>query len=145
MIEIKDCGRADLPALIELYAFLNPGDLPCSLSCAADSLGQLGRYPGSAILTGWLDGSLVGSCTLIVIPNISRAGTPYALIENVVTHGDYRKRGFGTAMLKEAVGRAWARGCYKVMLLTGTAKQSTLDFYAGAGFAQTKTGFQIRR
>ena len=31
------------------------------------------------------------------------------------------------------------------MLLTGTSEQGTLDFYASAGFAQTKTGFQIRR
>ncbi len=81
----------------------------------------------------------------MVIPNLTRGGTPYALIENMVTHADWRKRGFGSAILKAATERAWEEGCYKVMLMTGSKNPATLAFYAAAGFEQTKTGFQIRR
>jgi GNAT superfamily N-acetyltransferase len=70
---------------------------------------------------------------------------PYALIENVVTHTDHRNRGFGKAILKAATERAWVEGCYKVMLMTGSKRPSTIAFYGAAGFEQTKTGFQIRR
>ena len=48
-------------------------------------------------------------------------------------------------MLAEVARRAWAAGCYKVMLMTGSQRDSTLGFYRAAGFEQSKTGFQIRR
>jgi GNAT superfamily N-acetyltransferase len=82
---------------------------------------------------------------LIVIPNLTRGGKPYGLIENVVTHVGYRGRGYGTRILHAAVAAAWDAGCYKVMLMTGSKQPSTLRFYESAGFEQTKTGFQMRR
>jgi GNAT superfamily N-acetyltransferase len=88
---------------------------------------------------------LAADCTVIVIPNLTRGGKPYALIENVVTHAGHRNRGFGKAVLKAAVERAWGHGCYKAMLMTGSKEASTIAFYEAAGFEQTKTGFQIRR
>jgi GNAT superfamily N-acetyltransferase len=81
----------------------------------------------------------------MVIPNLTRGGKPYALIENVVTHAAYRGRGFGQAVLRAAVERAWAARCYKAMLMTGSKRASTLAFYEAAGFEQSKTGFQVRR
>ena len=81
----------------------------------------------------------------MVIPNLTRGGKPYALIENMVTRADWRKRGFGSAILKAETEQAWEEGCYKVMLLTGSRKPDTLAFYAAAGFEQSKTGFQIKR
>jgi GNAT superfamily N-acetyltransferase len=88
---------------------------------------------------------LTSSCTLVVIPNLTRSGQPYGLIENVVTHSTYRGRGFGKQILQAAVEAAWKADCYKVMLMTGSKRPSTLAFYAAAGFEQNKTGFQIRR
>ena len=51
----------------------------------------------------------------------------------------------GKQILQAAVAAAWVADCYKVMLMTGSKKPSTLAFYASAGFEQSKTGFQIRR
>jgi GNAT superfamily N-acetyltransferase len=79
-----------------------------------------------------------------VIPNLTRHGKPFALIENVVTHGAWRRRGFGAALLKAAADRASWCGCYKVMLMTGSKESGTLAFYEKAGFEQSKTGFQMR-
>jgi GNAT superfamily N-acetyltransferase len=67
------------------------------------------------------------------------------LIENVVTHGDFRKRGYGKQILNSAATAAWNAGCYKVMLMTGSGKPETLKFYLDAGFEQSKTGFQMRK
>jgi GNAT superfamily N-acetyltransferase len=80
-----------------------------------------------------------------VIPNLTRGGAPYALIENVVTDSAHRNRGYGKAILKDATEAAWRAGCYKVMLLTGSRRPAILKFYQDAGFEQNKTGFQIRR
>ena len=142
---IRAAEPADLPALQVLYRHLFPDDAPCPDDKAAVILEKLRRFEGSAILLGFLGGDLVASCTVIVIPNLTRGGTPYALIENVVTDTGHRNRGLGKAILKAALDRAWAAGCYKAMLMTGSKKPSTLAFYEAAGFEQSKTGFQARR
>ncbi|HKP22685.1 MAG TPA: GNAT family N-acetyltransferase [Dongiaceae bacterium] len=144
-LHIRQAQEVDLPALQELYRHLTGKHDRCSPDEAIGILRKFLLYPGSAILVGTVGDELVTSCTLVVIPNLTRGGRPYALIENMVTHADWRKRGFGTAVLKVATERAWNEGCYKVMLMTGSKNPGTLAFYEAAGFEQTKTGFQIRR
>jgi GNAT superfamily N-acetyltransferase len=144
-LTIRTAGRNDLPSLLELYGQLHPDDETVPLAEASRILAQCLRYSGSAIFVGLRDDAVVATCTLIVIPNLTRGGTPYALIENVVTHAQYRKRGYGKAILEAAISAAWRHGCYKVMLLTGSKDPATLAFYEDAGFEQTKTGFQMRR
>ena len=91
------------------------------------------------------NGLIVSSCTLIVIKNLTRSGRPFGLIENVVTHPDYRNRGYGTAILHKAVEVAKENNCYKVILLTGRKEESVLRFYENAGFKRgIKTGFITR-
>ena len=144
-LTFRCADHGDLAPLLALYEHLNPGDPSIDPKDARDILDRLCQYDGSAVLLGLRDGVVVTTCTLIVIPNLTRAGAPYALIENVVTHPDHRKRGYGKAILTEAIAAAWRHGCYKVMLLTGSRRPATLKFYTDVGFEQTKTGFQVRR
>jgi len=142
---IRPASRSDLPQLLALYPHLDPADRVPSIDVAERRLEELRKYHGSAIFIGVAERAVVASCTLIVIPNLTRGGQPYGLIENVVTHVAFRGRGFGKQLLQAAVAAAWQADCYKVMLMTGSKKPSTLAFYAAAGFEQNKTGFQIRR
>jgi GNAT superfamily N-acetyltransferase len=142
---IRAAQPSDLEGLLALYQHLNPSDEAISLDLAASRLDGINRLPGSAVMLGLLGAVLVASCTLIVIPNLTHGGKPYALIENVVTDARYRGRGYGTRLLNAAVQAAWGADCYKVMLLTGSKQPSTLGFYESAGFEQSKTGFQMRR
>ena len=88
-----------------------------------------------------VEGQLATSCTLVIIPNLTRGARPYGLIENVVTHAEYRQRGIGTRLLRHALQIAWEQNCYKVMLLTGRQDEATLRFYEKAGFQRgLKTG-----
>ena len=144
-LNIRTADQSDLPSLLGLYRQLHPGDEPVSLAVAGNRLEQLLRYPGSSILVGVRGDTLVATCTLIVVPNLTRGAMPYALIENVVTDARHRKRGYGKLILEAAMAAAWRHGCYKVMLLTGSKDPATLRFYAEAGFEQSKTGFQARR
>lgn len=145
-LRIRPAGPADLAAVTALYRHLNPDDPVPPPGEAERVWSGLLDHPGLTVLVGAAaSGELVASCTLVVIPNLTRRGRPYALIENVVTHADHRQRGHGRALLHAAVAAAWEAGCYKVMLMTGSKRPETLRFYADAGFEQSKTGFQIRR
>lgn len=126
---VRPADHADLPRLLDLYVHLNPDDARCSPEDAAAILEHLLRYQGSVVLVGVIEDTLVTTCTLIVIPNLTRGGKPYALIENVVTHADHRGSGFGRTVLRAAVERTWEAECYKVMLMTGSERPSTLAFY----------------
>lgn len=142
--QIRPAVAADLPALAALYADLIPDDPPCPPDHAARVLGQLSQWPGCAVLLAEQGDAALGTCTVLVLPNLTRGGRPYALIENVVTRADQRGRGIGKALLDHACARAFAHDCYKVMLMTGSTDPATLGFYHAAGFQQTKTGFQRR-
>ena len=142
---IRTVEQADLPALLELYRDLNPSDPPLALADATSIWRQISNYAGCTIFVGVREKSLVTSCTLVIVPNLTRGGLPYALIENVVTSAKHRKQGHGAAVLKHAFAEAWKHGCYKIMLLTGSKTPATLKFYKDVGFEQNKTGFQIRR
>jgi GNAT superfamily N-acetyltransferase len=134
-----------MDALQDLYGHLSPDAARCPPDLALRNLNAIAAYDGSAVLVGMTDGALVTSCTLIVIPNLTRGGAPYGLIENVVTETAQRGQGFGRAILDAASDRAWDHGCYKIMLSTGSAKPETLAFYEAAGFEQSRTGFQKRK
>ena len=142
---IHEIADDELPALLCLYAHLHPKDEMLPLSEALPTWKLLRQDPNQHLLGAYWDGTLVSTCTLIVIPNLTRGGRPYGLIENVVMHLDYRRRGLGNAVLKHALAVAWAQNCYKVMLLTGSRNGETLRFYEKAGFqGGVKTGFVAR-
>lgn len=144
-LHIRSATERDLPALLALYQHLIPGDAAPTPAAASAILRQFLTYPNSAIFLGDVAGQLVTSCALIVIPNLTRGGSPYGLIENMVTHTDHRAQGHGQNILRHATDAAWAAGCYKVMLMTGSTDPATHAFYQAAGFEATKTAYQIRR
>ena len=94
------------------------------------------------IIVKKLDGKIVSSCVCVIIPNLTRNIRPYAFIENVVTHSEYRGHGYATKCLEYAKYIAEQNNCYKMMLLTGSKKESTLRFYENAGYnSSDKTAF----
>ncbi|WP_066817712.1 GNAT family N-acetyltransferase [Frigidibacter mobilis] len=145
ILRIRRATGSDIPRLLDLYQHLIPGDDRPDDASASEAFARFLLYPGSAIFLGELHGVLVASCALAVVPNLTRGAKPFGIIENVVTHSDYRQHGYGRQILDAASGAAWSEGCYKVMLLTGSKEPATLNFYLRAGFEQSKTGFQKRR
>jgi GNAT superfamily N-acetyltransferase len=144
-IVTRPVAAGDLRTLLALYRHLNADDPEPELHLAESRLAEILTHPGMTIFAAFAGDEAVSSVTLVVIPNLTRGGAPYALIENVVTHGDYRQRGLAGLVIRKAIEAAWEKNCYKVMLLTGSKDPATLRFYANCGFTQDKTGFQIRR
>ena len=79
-------------------------------------------------------GKVVSSVQMAIIESLTHNVRPFAVIENVVTHADYRNKGYASALLKHASEIAREHKCYKVFLETGSNKESTLNFYKNNGF-----------
>ncbi len=142
-VQFRLVRTEELEALLDLYTHLNPEDAPRPEAAVLRGVWEdFLADPKIRCLVGEVDGRLAASCTLVIIPNLTRGARSYGLIENVVTHADYRHKGIGTRLLRHALGLAWKAGCYKVMLLTSRQDEATLRFYAQAGFLRgVKTGF----
>ncbi|MBD9373288.1 GNAT family N-acetyltransferase [Rhizobium sp. ARZ01] len=144
-MEVRVLGLHDLDALLALYSHLIEDDLPLSDETARLRYEEMLGRDGLSVYGGFADGFLASSCTLIVVPNLTRGGMPYAFIENVVTDAAHRRKGLGQAVVKAAINDACAAGCYTVRLMTGGKRPGTLDFYKNCGFEMLKHGLEVRR
>ncbi|MHA2198044.1 MAG: GNAT family N-acetyltransferase [Promethearchaeota archaeon] len=142
-MSIRYLKKSEMDDLLNLYTHLHRKDTP--LPEKPDLISIWEEITTNSLLHYFvidLNNKLVSSCTLAIIPNLTRSGRPYGLIENVVTHADYRRKGFGMAVLQHALNIAWKNKCYKVMLLTGSKDPAIHQFYEKAGFKKgIKTGF----
>lgn len=80
------------------------------------------------------NGQIVSSCVCVIIPNLTHNQRPYAFVENVITDVNYRNKGLATQCLNFAKEIAVKENCYKLMLLTGSKRESALNFYRQAGY-----------
>ncbi|WP_436926889.1 GNAT family N-acetyltransferase [Halosimplex amylolyticum] len=134
----------ELDELLGLYQTLNPDDPVLDPGDVDDLWEEIVTDDDLEIVVVEHDERLVATCVLSVTKNLTRGARPFALIENVVTHEDYRGEGFGTQCVEAAIDRARERDCYKVMLLTGSDMAWKHEFYENCGFDRdAKTGFTL--
>lgn len=139
---VREARREDLNALLELYLFLHEDSIPETDEHLTNVWDMIIEDPNHHLLVNEIDGKIISSCVCVIIPNLTRNVRPYAFVENVVTHGDYRGKGYATECLDYAKKIAEKENCYKMMLLTGSKKPETLRFYENAGYnSSDKTAF----
>lgn len=90
-----------------------------------------------------LDGHLVGTADLLVLPNLTHHGKPWALVENVIVTGAARRTGVGRELVEHLIELARAAGCYKVQLLSDKQRVEAHDFYRSLGLDAVAEGFRI--
>ncbi len=143
---IRPAKPNDLPGILALYRQLNSADPVLDPEVAEKTWSALLSSGLTTPFVADLAGHLVSTCTLAIIPNLSRGARPYGVIENVVTDADHRSTGLGRAVLQAALDKAWTATCYKVLLATGSRTEATLRFYENASFQRGgKTYFEVRR
>lgn len=141
-MEIRLIRPQELNGLLELYRHLHPEGWLEDGPRARQIWEAIENMPGYSIIVAEEGGELLSSCTLLLVPNLTHGGRPYGLIENVVTHPDHRNQGLASACLAFAKRLAQEQNCYKLMLMTGSKRESTLDFYRKAGYrSDQKTAF----
>lgn len=139
---IREIVKDDLDGLLQLYTHLHHNPLPAPSPDLSALWHEILEDENHHIIVATVDEKIVSSCVCVIIPNLTNGQRPYALIENVVTNPCYRKRGFAGLCLNYARDIALRKNCYKIMLLTGSKLESTLQFYEQAGYDRNeKTAF----
>ena len=139
---VREINENELHELLELYTHLHEKDIPESTEHLKTTWMTIIQDKNHHIIVNEVGGKIVSSCVCVIIPNLTRNIRPYAFIENVVTHPDYRGKGYATECLDYAKEIAVQTNCYKMMLLTGSKRETTLNFYRNAGYnSADKTAF----
>jgi GNAT superfamily N-acetyltransferase len=145
-VTLREATPADLAGVLELYEHLSASNAGLGLEAARPSWAALMASDLTTVVVAETGGELVATCLLVIVPNLSRQARSFAVIENVVTHAGHRRKGLGAAVLHLAMDKAWAAGCYKIMLSTGRTDEEVMAFYEGVGFKRnTRTSFEARR
>ncbi len=139
---VREAVYEDLIELLDLYLYLHEDGLPEQDEHLKNTWDTIMNDKNHHIVVNEIDGKIVSSCVCVIIPNLTRGVRPYAFVENVVTHADYRKKGYAGECLNFAKKISESENCYKMMLLTGSKRPETLRFYENAGYnSNDKTAF----
>jgi ribosomal protein S18 acetylase RimI-like enzyme len=146
-VTVREAKREDLPRIVELLAQLY--DDPAQEDYAA--AGELYEHAYAVIaaderqtlFVAESGGVIAGSLVLIVVPNLTRRGRSYAIIENVIVDASRRGGRIGEAMMRHAAGAARAAGCHKVALMSRVEREDAHRFYKRLGFKPAHVGFRL--
>ncbi|MGO9971411.1 MAG: N-acetyltransferase family protein [Solirubrobacteraceae bacterium] len=143
---IRRARSADLDDLLSLYQELAdtrntaaPTDRASSEPLLAEILADRTRQ----LVVAVLDGRLVGTADLLVVPNLTHHGKPWAIVENVIVARAVRRTGVGTQLIGRLIELARVAGCYKLQLQSGKQRAEAHEFYRDLGLAAVAEGFKI--
>lgn len=142
-LEIRAATEADLPAILELYAEFDQDPQGLPLEQARSLFQRLQRYPDYTIYVALKSGEIVGTFALLIADNLAHQGAPLGLVENVVVRPDRRRQGIGKEMMRFAMERCRARGCYKLSLSTNLKREAAHRFYESLGFQKHGFSFMV--
>ena len=139
---VGEVAENELSELLQLYLYLHEKSIPEMTEHLKRTWNSILKDENHHIIVNKINGKIISSCVCVIIPNLTRNIRPYAFIENVVTHIEYRGKGYATECLNYAKEIAQKSNCYKIMLLTGSKEKAILNFYNNAGYNSTdKTAF----
>jgi GNAT superfamily N-acetyltransferase len=142
----RKAERKDLSEILSLYEYLHPDEKLSEISKALRNKWDFlcdNEFFHYFVVD--CENGIASTCSLSIIPNLTRNGRSFGLIENVVTSKYHRMKGCAKLVIGAALDFAWANDCYKVILETDNYRR--LDqFYEKIGFQKgQKTAWIIRR
>jgi GNAT superfamily N-acetyltransferase len=145
-VVVRRASRADLGALTALYEELAdakitavPGDRATSERLLAEILAD----PRRELAVALVDGQLVGTADLLIVPNLTHRGAPWAIVENVIVAGTARRTGVGKALMGHLIELARTAGAYKLQLISGKHRAEAHAFYRSISLSAVAEGFKI--
>ena len=147
-VSIRQATLADVPRIIELYRGLVITQADVERGAAPtperyrEVLRQIQQMPGHELLVAVRDGEVMGTLVLLIVPNLSHQGLPWALVENVVVNPECRGQGIGGEMMRDAIARAEQADCYRIILTSHQGRTDSHRFYQSLGLEGSSIGFR---
>jgi len=147
-MEAREIKESELDQLLEFYLLhlFDVKDDPLADQKVVNRIWNTIQTSENFAALGVFDKNiLMASCSITIVPNLTRGCRPYALIENIATHRQYRRQGYGMANLLYATDYAKERGCYKAMFMTGHLNKKVEKFCKASGFNSGEKKAYIKR
>ena len=145
MIIIRELIPDDLTQLIDLYKQLDSNNINIDINNAKKIIEKSMKTEMIKYLVAEDNGKIIGSCYLVIIPNITNNCRSIGFIENVITDENYRGKGIGKNIIRKAIELSKNENCYKVILQSGMKRERAHTFYEKLGFdGESKKAFDLR-
>lgn len=146
MPAIRLAGTSDLDRMLKLFAASEVSPTAQPFERARRIWRETVNSVGVAVYVADSGGEILSTCMLIMAPNLLRSGRRHGFLENVVTHPDFRGRGYGRAVVQAALEHAWRADCHHVLMQTGRTDPRVHAFYESLGFCPgVRTGYVATR
>lgn len=141
---IRPANIADLRGILALYAQpdMDDGDV-LELDSAELIFARMCTYPDYTLMVAVDDKGIAGSLALLIMDNLAHRGAGSAIVEDVVVDPARHGHGVGTALMRDAMARAMAKGCYKLVLSSNMKRTRAHAFYDGLGFRRHGISFWV--
>lgn len=143
-VSFRSAVKDDMAQIVALYNLLAGPYAGAASGLSADEAWQI--LTGDLrqhVLVAEAGGLIIGTATLIVIPNIGHGGYPWAAVENVVVAEGYRGCGVGSGLMAAIGNLGRELGCYKFVLSSNLARPEAHAFYRRLGWRQSHLGFSL--
>ncbi|SFC54810.1 Acetyltransferase (GNAT) family protein [Bosea sp. CRIB-10] len=108
-----------------------------------DAFDEVAASPYNTLFVAELDGEVVGTLQVTLIPGLINRGRKRAKLESVHVDPALRGRRIGEAMVAHAVDFARKNGAGLVELTSNKAREAAHRFYRRLGFDQSHEGFKL--
>ncbi len=139
---VRIAKESDLESILELYLDLHEDSVPDDSEKRRAIWERILSDDNYNLIVYEIEDKIVSSCTCLIVPNLTRNLSSYALVENVVTKKEYEGMGYARECLEYAQQIAVDNDCYKMMLITGSKDERTHRFYQSMGYSsEGKTAY----
>lgn len=108
-----------------------------------NAFAEIEKQEGNLLLVAVEDEQVIGCLQLTMIPGLARLGMKRAQIEGVRVDRNYRSKGIGEALFRQAIELAKEHGCGLVQLTTDKKRPDAHRFYDRLGFVASHEGMKL--
>jgi GNAT superfamily N-acetyltransferase len=144
-ILLREARREDVPEIVALLAddLLGAGREGPADDVYFAAFDQIEADPKTHLLVAEVDGRVVGTLQLTMLPGLSRHGMLRAQIEAVRVAADQRGQRLGRQMIEWAIEAAHGQGCGLVQLTSDKQRPDAIRFYQSLGFTASHGGLKL--
>jgi len=134
MPKVRLALKGDLASLLELFACAEVSAHAEPIERAQVIWAETIASDATDVFVAIEGDRVAATCMLITAPNLLRGGLRLGILENVVSHPDFRGGGYGRAVVEAALQAAWDKDCFHVLMQSGRQDPAVHRFYKDRGF-----------